>query len=95
MAYPNTEGLTLHNDSLTGILKGFLELMRIKVHSHISVGSTTDYCQDVKRITEEYGISTLVFPWEVSSTGIANQLARADAFLVQAQCQVGRPRSSG
>lgn len=81
-------GETLNNDSLSGILQGFLELMRIKVQTHISVGNTADFCQDVKRVGDEFGISTVVFPWEASSTSISTQFTRAEALLTSTETQV-------
>lgn len=58
------------------------------MHSHISVGNDTDYCQDVKRLTDEHGISTVVFPWEVTSTNPSTQLVRIERLLETAPCQV-------
>lgn len=69
------------------MLQTFLELLMIKVHSHISVGGPTDYCQDVRRLTEEHGISTVVFPWESRSTSPGHQIAQVERLMHTAQCQ--------
>lgn len=78
----------MNKDSLAGILQGFLGLLMIKVKSHVSVGTPTDFCQDVTRITDEHAISTVVFPWEHGSTNPSSQLARAEKMMRATPCQV-------
>lgn len=84
-----TPGETLNKDTLAGILQGFLGLLMIKVRSHISVGTPTDFCQDVTRLVDEHGISTVVFPWEAGTTHPSTQLTRVEKLMESAQSQVG------
>eukprot|EP00752_Nemacystus_decipiens_P004580 g4180.t1 len=81
------KGETLSKDSLAGILHGFLGLLMIKVMSHISVGTPTDFGQDVARLTDEHGISTVVFPWDAGSTQLSTQLTRAEKLMESTQSQ--------
>lgn len=60
----------------------------IKVMSHVSVGTPTDFCSDVTALTDEHGISTVVFPWESGSTQPSTQLTRVDRLMATTQCQV-------
>lgn len=60
----------------------------IKVMSHISVGTPTDFCQDVARLTDEHGISTVVFPWDAGSMQLSTQLTRAERLMESTQSQV-------
>lgn len=82
------KGETLSKDSLAGILHGFLGLLMIKVTSHISVGTPTDFCQDVARLTDEHGISTVVFPWDAGTTHLSTQLTRVERLMESTQSQV-------
>lgn len=83
-----TAGETLNKDGLAGILQGFLGLLMIRVKSHISVGTPTDFCQDVARLTDEHGISTVVFPWDAGTTHPSAQLARVEKLMETTQPQV-------
>lgn len=85
---PSNEGDSLNKDNLAGILQGFLGLLMIKVMSHVSVGTPTDFCSDVTALTDEHGISTVVFPWEARSTQPSTQLTRVDRLMDTTQCQV-------
>lgn len=60
----------------------------IRVKSHISVGTPTDFCQDVARLTDEHGISTVVFPWDTGTTHPSAQLARVEKLMETTQPQV-------
>lgn len=81
---------TLNKDSIAGILQGFLGLLMIKVKSHLSVGTPTDFCQDVTRLIDEHGISTVVFPWESGSTQPSTQLNRVKKLMETTRSQVRR-----
>ncbi|CAM9695138.1 unnamed protein product [Ectocarpus sp. 4 AP-2014] len=81
------KGETLNKDGLAGILQGFLGLLMIRVQSHISVGTPTDFCQDVARLTDEHGISTVVFPWDAGTTHPSAQLARVEKLMETTQPQ--------
>ncbi|CAM9450601.1 unnamed protein product, partial [Ectocarpus sp. 12 AP-2014] len=80
-------GETLNKDGLAGILQGFLGLLMIRVKSHISVGTPTDFCQDVARLTDEHGISTVVFPWDAGTTHPSAQLAKVEKLMETTQPQ--------
>lgn len=88
MKQTNAKGETLSKDSLAGILHGFLGLLMIKVMSHISVGTPTDFGQDVARLTDEHGISTVVFPWDAGSMQLSTQLTRAERLMESTRSQV-------
>ncbi|CAM9920533.1 unnamed protein product, partial [Ectocarpus fasciculatus] len=81
------KGETLNKDGLAGILQGFLGLLMIRVKSHISVGTPTDFCRDVARLTDEHGISTVVFPWDAGTTHPSAQLARVEKLMETTQPQ--------
>lgn len=82
------KGETLKKDGLAGILQGFLGLLMIKVTSHVSVGTPTDFCQDLTRLSEEHGISTVVFPWDADATHLSTQLSRAERLMESTRSQV-------
>lgn len=77
-----------YKDSLANILQGFLGLLMIKVKTHVSVGTPTDFCQDVTSLTYEHGISTVVFPWEANSAQPSSQLTRVERLMETIPCQV-------
>lgn len=85
---PKRKGETLNKDGLAGILQGFLGLLMIKVMSHVSVGTPTDFCQDMNRLSEEHGISTVVFPWDAGTTHLSAQLTRAERLMESTRSQV-------
>ncbi|CAN0108503.1 unnamed protein product, partial [Hapterophycus canaliculatus] len=81
-------GETLNKDGMAGILQGFLGLLMIKVMSHVSVGTQTDFCRDVTRLTDEHGISTVVFPWDARTAHRSTQLTRVERLMETTQSQV-------
>ncbi|CAN0374897.1 unnamed protein product [Pylaiella littoralis] len=81
------KGETLMKDGLAGILQGFLGLLRIKVLCHVSVGTPTDFCQDLTRLSEEHSISTIVFPWDAGTSHLSAQLTRAERLMHSTQSQ--------
>lgn len=73
---------------MAGILQGFLGLLMIKVETHVSVGTQTDFCKDITRLTDEHGISTVVFPWDARTSHRSTQLTRVERLMETTQSQV-------
>ncbi|CAM9690702.1 unnamed protein product, partial [Scytosiphon promiscuus] len=81
------KGETLNKDGMAGILQGFLDLLMIKVMSHVSVGTPTDFCRDITRLTDEHGVSTVVFPWDERRANRSTQLTRVERLMETTQSQ--------